>query len=105
MSLMATKPVGPNSREQSMDFTDGLVVLAITLQLFWAIDPFAIELWRRSLTRHLPTILAVAATLLCIAGRLLFRPDLRPTLGAVVRIYRGLILFAAFVIAARQPRK
>jgi len=98
MSLMATKPVGPNSREQSMDFTDGLVVLAITLQLFWAIDPFAIELWRRSLTRHLPTILAVAATLLCIAGRLLFRPDLRPTLGAVVRIYRGLILFAAFVI-------
>jgi len=98
VSLAVTKPVGLDSRQRSMDFTDGLVVFAITLQLFWAVDPFAIELWRRPLTRHLPTILAVAATLLCIAGRLLFRPELRPTLGAVVRTYRGLILFAAFVI-------
>ena len=98
MSSMAIKPVVPKSCGQALDFTDGLVVFAIALQLFWAVDPFAIELWRRSLTRHLPTVLAIAATLLCVAGRLLFRPDLRPALGQVIRTYLGLILFAAFVI-------
>lgn len=98
MSSLVTQPAVAASPRPSIDFTDGLVALAIALQLLWAVDPFAIELWRRSLTRHLPTILAVAATLLCVAGRLLFRPELRPALGPVVRTYRGLILFAAFVI-------
>lgn len=98
MSSMAIKPVVPKSCGQALDFTDGLVVFAIALQLFWAVDPFAIELWRRSLTRHLPTVLAIAATLLCVAGRLLFRPEQRPALGQVIRTYLGLILFAAFVI-------
>ncbi|EXI69006.1 MAG: Lipid A core - O-antigen ligase [Candidatus Accumulibacter adjunctus] len=98
MSFLVTQPVPAASRRMSIDFTDGLVVFAIALQVLWAVDPFAIELWRRSLTRHLPTVLAIAATLLCVAGRLLFRPDLRPALGQVIRTYLGLILFAAFVI-------
>ena len=98
ISSLTTQPVVASAQQSSMDFTDGLVVVAIALQLLWAVDPFAIELWRRSLTRHLPTILAIAATLLCVVGRFLFRPDLGPQLGAVVRTYRWLLLFAAFVI-------
>ena len=97
MSSLPTRAAVAAVRRPSIDFTDGLLVFAIALQVLWAVDPFAIELWRRALTRHLPTTLAIAATLLCVAGRLLFRPDLRPELGAVVRTYRGLLLFAVFV--------
>ncbi len=98
MSSLATQPVVAASHKPAIDFTDGMVVVAIALQLLWAVDPFAAELWRRSFTRHLPTVLAIAATLLCVAGRVLFRPGLRPELGSVVRTYRLLLLFGAFVI-------
>lgn len=82
-----------------IDFTDGCVVVAIGCAVFWAVDPFSLQLWRHPSLRHVPGLLAIAAVLLSVAGRLVFRPETWPQLGAAFRTYFGLTLFATFAIA------
>jgi hypothetical protein len=89
----------PSLTTATIDFTDGCLVVAIGFALFWAIDPFSFQLWRHSVTRHIPTLIAIGAVILNVAGRLIFRSGSRNELAAAFRIYFGLTLFAIFVIA------
>jgi hypothetical protein len=82
-----------------IDFTDGCLVMAIGCAIFWAVDPFTLQLWRHPLLRHVPGLIAIGSVLLSIAGRLIFRPHAWPQLGASFRTYLGLTLFAIFAIA------
>lgn len=82
-----------------IDFTDGCLVVAIGCAIFWAVDPFTLQLWRHPVARHVPGLLAIGALALSVAGRLIFRPESWPQLGVSFRVYLGLTLFALFAIA------
>jgi len=83
---------------ESMEFTDWMALVAITMAIFWAVDPFTIQLWRPAATRHIPTAMALISISLCITGRMLFQQNAEPQLRAVLVVYRELIFFASFVI-------
>lgn len=95
----------PSVREASargstvIDFTDGCLVAAIGCAIFWAVDPFTLQLWRHPFLRHVPGLAAIGAIFLSVAGRLIFRPDAWPQLGAAFHTYLGLTLFALFAVA------
>ena len=82
----------------TIDFSEGCLIVAIALAVFWVVDPFTLQLWRSSVTRHIPAAFVVGAVFLNAAGRLLFRPKALQELGGAFRTYFGLTLFAIFVV-------
>ena len=67
---------GASARDATViDFTDGCLVIAIGCAIFWAVDPFTLQLWRHPVARHVPGLLAIGAVFLSVAGRLIFRPE------------------------------
>ncbi|HKQ25463.1 MAG TPA: O-antigen ligase family protein [Burkholderiales bacterium] len=82
----------------TIDFTDGCLVVAIAIAMFWAVDPFGLHLWRPSATRHIPILTAVGAVFLGAAGRLLNRPEALQELVCAFRTYLALSVLAVFVI-------
>lgn|GEM_PF-2382276 len=83
----------------TIDFSDGCLVAAVAIAIFWAIDPFGLQLWRSFSTRHIPLLVAIASVCLGAAGRFLYRPDALQELASAFRTYLALSLLAGFIIA------
>lgn len=80
-------------------FTDLLYLLLVTLVVYWALDPFARNLYSNALVRWFPLLVAVLAIALGWLGRL-FNRKMPPvgSLRALWRLLWPLLLFGAFVL-------
>lgn len=102
MGAVLTGPVGEHlGRMQAVgtDFTEKILIAAYAMHLFWAVDPFMIQLWRYSLFRHLPNLLLILALILNFWGRAIFKRSSLATLsqsGAMMlpHLLLGLLLLA-----------
>jgi hypothetical protein len=81
------------------DFTEKLLVSAYAMHLFWALDPFQIQLWRYTLFRHLPNVLLLAALLLNFWGRAIFRRSSLGTLWDACRLMLPHLLLGLLLLA------